>query len=105
MIHRCVAHPFGTACSRSSRQAALLEPDGGTPPLPRERKMLPQSKKPTIRSVLTSEDGSGLTRAIPGARPAGYPARLSNQGPNRAAHHRIKQKAPSFDGAFCFIWR
>ncbi len=36
-------------------------------PLPHERKMLPQSKKPTIWPVLTSEDGSGATRA----RPAG----------------------------------
>ena len=37
-----------------------------------------------------------MTRAIPGARPAavqaGYPARLSNQGSNRAVRHRIKQK-------------
>ena len=30
-------------------------------------------------------------------RPGGWPALLSNQGPNRAARHRIKQKGPSFD--------
>ena len=56
----------------------------------------PKAKSPTIRSGFQVGGGSGLTRAIPGARPAavqaGYPARLSNQGSNRAVCHRIKQK-------------
>ncbi len=52
MIRHCVAHPFGAACGRSSQQAALLEPgEGSHPPLRDELMTLPQSKKPTIRSV------------------------------------------------------
>ena len=45
---------------------------------------------------------SGLTRAIPGARPCGrraavqngYPAILSNQGSNPISHHHLKQESP-----------
>ncbi|MNV75019.1 hypothetical protein D3C71_1682800 [compost metagenome] len=32
MIRHCVAHPFGAASGRSSRQAALLEPGEGSHP-------------------------------------------------------------------------
>ncbi len=53
MIRHCVAHPFGAACGRSSRQTALLEPDEGAPPFlfHMSGKCFPKAKKPTIRSV------------------------------------------------------
>ncbi len=84
MIRHDVAHHFWAACGRSSQHAALLDPgEALSLSLRDEPRILPQSKKPTIRSVYQSVRLVGIDRAIPGGRPlvvqAGYPARLPNR--------------------------
>ena len=95
MIRHCVAHPFGAAVGRSSQQAALLEPDEGSHPPSMGIRFCcaTRCKKPTLRSVFQFGGGSGLTRAIPGARPAGS-LRLSKGAVLPSCRTRVRTEPP-----------